>query len=101
MNLKKIIVNYDKIEKIESDPIKYYTQPHELDAQVYGFKRLSKLRNKPFEQVVRNCSRVVRVVYITAFLALFGSFSYSGVNSLCRVLLSSPPKKYGLFVRHS
>jgi hypothetical protein len=47
-------IDYDKIEKIESDPIKYYTQPHELDAQVYGFKRLSKLRNKPFEQVVRN-----------------------------------------------
>lgn len=38
----------------ETDPIKYYTQPHELDAQVYGFKRLSKLKKIPFEQVVRN-----------------------------------------------
>lgn len=47
-------IDYDEIEKIESDPLKYYTQPHELDAQVYGFKRLSKLSKKPFEQVVRN-----------------------------------------------
>jgi len=47
-------IDYDEIKKIESDPLKYYTQPHELDAQVYGFKRLSKLSKKPFEQVVRN-----------------------------------------------
>lgn len=47
-------IDYDEIEKIESDPIKYYTQPHELDAQVYGFKRLSKLRKKPFEEIVKN-----------------------------------------------
>jgi hypothetical protein len=36
------------------DPVKYYTQPHELDAQVYGFKRLSKLIRKPFNEVVEN-----------------------------------------------
>ena len=36
------------------DPVKYYTQPKELDAQIYGFKRLSKLTKKPFEEVVRN-----------------------------------------------
>ena len=36
------------------DPVKYYTQPHELDAQVYGFTRLAKLRKVPFEDVVRN-----------------------------------------------
>ena len=27
----------------EKDPYKYYTQPHELDAQVFGFKRLAKI----------------------------------------------------------
>lgn len=35
------------------DPFDYYTQPHELDAQYFGFKRLSKLTKKPFEKVVR------------------------------------------------
>jgi cupin superfamily acireductone dioxygenase involved in methionine salvage len=38
----------------EEDPVKYYTDPKELDAQVYGFNRLSKLSKKPFEEVVRN-----------------------------------------------
>lgn len=36
-----------------SDPYTYYSQPHEIDAQHYGFKRLSKLTKKPFEDVVR------------------------------------------------
>lgn len=36
------------------DPVKYYTQPHEIDAQVFGFKRLSKLIKKPFNEVVIN-----------------------------------------------
>jgi hypothetical protein len=30
----------------------YYTQPHELDAQYYGFKRMSKITRKPFELLV-------------------------------------------------
>jgi hypothetical protein len=38
----------------EEDPVKYYTDPKELDAQVYGFNRLSKLSKKPFEEVVKN-----------------------------------------------
>ena len=37
----------------EEDPYKYYTQPHEIDAQVFGFKRLSKLTKRPFEVVVK------------------------------------------------
>ena len=32
---------------------KYYTQPHELDAQVFGFKRISKLTKTPFDVVVK------------------------------------------------
>ena len=31
----------------------YYTQPHELDAQVAGLKRMSKIRKQPFEQSAR------------------------------------------------
>jgi hypothetical protein len=38
----------------EEDPYTYYTQPHEIDAQVFGFKRLSKISNKPYEKVVRS-----------------------------------------------
>jgi hypothetical protein len=38
----------------EEDPVKYYTDPKELDAQVYGFNRLSKLSKKPFKEVVKN-----------------------------------------------
>ena len=37
----------------EEDPYKYYTQDHELDAQVFGFKRLSKITNTPFDVVVK------------------------------------------------
>jgi hypothetical protein len=35
------------------DPYEYYTQPHEIDAQVAGFKRMSQITKKPFEDVVR------------------------------------------------
>jgi hypothetical protein len=36
------------------DPFEYYSQPHEIDAQIAGFKRMSKITKKPFDQVVRN-----------------------------------------------
>jgi len=32
----------------------YYMQPHEIEAQIQGFKRLSKIRKEPFEKIVRN-----------------------------------------------
>ena len=32
----------------------YYTQDHEIDAQVAGFKRMSQITRKPFEEVVRS-----------------------------------------------
>jgi len=35
------------------DPVKYYTQPKELDAQVFGFKRLSKITRTPIDVVVK------------------------------------------------
>jgi hypothetical protein len=34
-------------------PIEYYTQGHELDAQVFGFRRLAKLTKTPFDVVVK------------------------------------------------
>lgn len=45
--------DHKKIEKSNDDPLFNYTQPHEIDVQVYGFKRLSKLRKIPFDMVVR------------------------------------------------
>lgn len=41
--------NYD-----DQEGLKYYTQPEELDAQYYGFKRMSKITKKPFELLVRD-----------------------------------------------
>ena len=35
------------------DPLEYYTQSHEIDAQIAGFDRLSKLSKRPFEDVMR------------------------------------------------
>ena len=45
---------FDLSKKDDEDPYKYYQQPHEMDAQIFGFNRLSKLTRKPFEEVVRN-----------------------------------------------
>lgn len=44
----------DENPKGENDPEKYYSQPHELDAQVAGIKRKSKITKQPFELLVRD-----------------------------------------------
>jgi hypothetical protein len=38
----------------EEDGYTYYTKPKELDAQYYGFKRMSKITKKPFKDLVIN-----------------------------------------------
>lgn len=43
-----------KFPKDPKDPFKYYTQKHELDAQVAGFKRRAKQEKVDFETIVRN-----------------------------------------------
>lgn len=35
----------------------YYSKPHEVDAQYYGFKRMSKITRKPFEDLVKDWFR--------------------------------------------
>ena len=35
-------------------PLKYYTQKHELEAQIAGFKRRAQKERKPLEEVIRN-----------------------------------------------
>jgi hypothetical protein len=44
---------FDLDKPEEEEPYKYYTQPEEIDAQVFGFKRLSNLSKKPYESIVR------------------------------------------------
>jgi hypothetical protein len=51
------LIQYEKGETHEPDESSsevYYTQQHELDAQVAGLKRISKLRKQPFEKVTRD-----------------------------------------------
>lgn len=45
---------YQFPKKEPKSPIKYYLQPHELEAQRAGFKRIAKLQKKPLIDVIRN-----------------------------------------------
>jgi hypothetical protein len=54
---------YDLDVEETDDPLTYYTQPHEIDAQVAGFKRMSKITKKPFEEVVRNWFKTHRDIH--------------------------------------
>ena len=38
----------------EEKGFEYYTKPEEIDAQYYGFKRMSKITKKPFDELVKN-----------------------------------------------
>ena len=38
----------------DEDSYKYYTQPHELDALNFGFKRMARITKKPIETLVQN-----------------------------------------------
>jgi hypothetical protein len=40
-------------KKEPKSPSKYYSQPHEIGAQVAGFKRKAKITKQPYEKVVR------------------------------------------------
>jgi len=52
------IIQFDRGDNIPKkepkQPIKYYSQPHELQAQIAGFKRRAKKERKPLEDVIRN-----------------------------------------------
>ena len=51
---QKIKNTYDLEGEEEEDPFKYYTQPEEIDAQVFGFKRMSRMTKKPVETIMVN-----------------------------------------------
>lgn len=52
------IVQYERGDDIPTrepkQPIKYYSQPHELEAQIIGFKRRAQKERKPLETVIRD-----------------------------------------------
>lgn len=52
-HIKQSISGYKFPKKEPKDPEKYYTQPHELEAQRAGFKRSSKIQKKDYESLVR------------------------------------------------
>jgi hypothetical protein len=54
----------DKISKRRvTRPETYYTQPHEVEAQMVGFKRKAKLMRKPLEDIIRDYFNKRRTKY--------------------------------------
>jgi hypothetical protein len=47
-------LQYNFPKRKPKKPYNYYTQRHELEAQIAGFKRRAKIQNKPFEEILRN-----------------------------------------------
>jgi hypothetical protein len=45
------------LEKEVGKGIDYYTSPEEIDAQVFGFRRMSRITKRPFSDLVRNWFR--------------------------------------------
>jgi len=45
---------YEFPKKEPKKSLKYYTQSHELESQIIGFKRRAQKERKPFEDIVRN-----------------------------------------------
>jgi hypothetical protein len=53
-HIKQMEQGYKFPKKEPTDPYKYYTQPHELEAQRAGFRRRAKGERVDFETLVRN-----------------------------------------------
>jgi len=53
-HIKQFEQGYKFPKKEPTDPYKYYTQPHELEAQRAGFRRRAKGERVDFETLVRN-----------------------------------------------
>lgn len=53
-HIKQLEQGYKFPKKEPVDPFKYYSQPHELEAQRAGFRRRAKGERADFESIVRN-----------------------------------------------
>jgi hypothetical protein len=49
---KQYLDDYDFPDKEYKQPLRYYTQPHEIEAQLAGFKRLAKLQKRTLDDVM-------------------------------------------------
>jgi hypothetical protein len=47
----------------ELEGLEYYSQDHEIDAQVEGFKRMKDVTKRPFEELVRNWFRTHQEIH--------------------------------------
>lgn len=47
----------------EEDGFIHYSKPEEIDAQVYGFKRMRDVTKRPFEELVRNWFRTHQTIH--------------------------------------
>jgi len=61
--LQNYYYEFDMNKKEPKTPKKYYLQPHEIPAQIQGFKRLAKLKRLPFEDVVRDWFKNNRTIH--------------------------------------
>lgn len=46
--------DFDEDQDDNISPFEYYSDPKEIDAQVFGFRRMKKITKRPFEGLVRN-----------------------------------------------
>ena len=49
---KQYMQDYDFPSKEYKQPLRYYTQPHEIEAQLAGFKRIAKLQKRTLDDVM-------------------------------------------------
>jgi hypothetical protein len=61
--LQNFYYEFDMNKKEPKTAKKYYLQPHEVPAQIQGFKRLAKLKRVPFEDVVRDWFKNNRTIH--------------------------------------
>ena len=54
VHMIQLNLGYKFKKKDPEQPYKYYSQKHELEAQIAGFKRRARLENKPFEELLKN-----------------------------------------------
>ena len=54
VHMIQLNLGYKFRKKDPEQPYKYYSQKHELEAQIAGFKRRARLENKPFEELLKN-----------------------------------------------
>jgi hypothetical protein len=51
---KQYLDDYDFPSTEYKQPLRYYTQPHEIEAQIAGFKRIAKLQKRSLDDVMMN-----------------------------------------------